>query len=122
MDGYRWRCLEEDIEFLSRRLRLTVVIMPYHPAFVSAIAGSPAGQAEARFREAVTRLCGRLGVPCLNYDAAALRDDPDYAFHDLMHLNRRGAIAFSEALAVDLARLSPAEGDRLADRLVSRAR
>lgn len=113
--GIRWQQLGRDIESLAgQNVRLVVVLMPYHPAFLDHIANTPAGQADREFRTDLRALCGRLGIPYREYDAACLGvDNPDHLFHDFLHFNRDGAKLFTGVLARDLASLGivPASGE-----------
>lgn len=103
--GIRRQRLGRDLRRLTESgARLVVVLMPCHPAFLAHIAGTASGEADQAFQADVRTLCGQLGITCLEYDATCLgTGDPDRLFHDLVHLNRDGARAFTAALARDLA-------------------
>jgi len=107
-DGLRRRQLERDLETLAGQVRLTVVLMPYHPAFTESLESTSANRAEREFREAILALSQQLGFDCLSYSVECLQAlDPDLLFHDLVHLNRRGAEVFTNVLARDLFRHHP---------------
>ena len=105
IDGVRWRQLEADLLSLIRAGAQVVVLdAPEHPAFLQCIAGTGNGVANTRFHEQLRVLCQRNDIPILRYRTEWHgHRDPDALYHDLLHLNRRGALLLSERVGRDLA-------------------
>lgn len=103
-DGVRWARMQQDVRTFARlEHRLILVIMPFHPAYVRALEGTPPAFAERKFRERIHDLCRELNVPCLDYDENwCAGSDPNPLFVDVVHLSPGGARQFSTRLARDL--------------------
>lgn len=107
IDGVRWRLLQSDLRALQREgARVVMVDSPFHPSWITRIAGTPEGDAFHAFRKNLADLSQRMNIPLLSYQDEWLGDgDPDKLFWDLVHLNTDGARVLSERIAEDLTRL-----------------
>jgi len=105
LNGVRWRIFETDVQALLRLgAKVVLVDCPDHPAWLERIAGTPFGDTNALFHAKLRGFCQRLRIPLLKYDSEWCPGcEPDEVFYDFVHLNREGAIRFSERVAQDLA-------------------
>lgn len=86
------RLLDAFLEALSRRTRVLVVLVPYHPEVYQAIRGAPETAGVVRAEEEIRRIAARLDLPVAgSYDPqqAGLTGED---FYDGMHA-RAGAMA-----------------------------
>ena len=108
INGLRWRQLQRDLQGLKAAgVQLVLLDSPDWPRFSRIVAGSPRGEARARFSAKLAGLCRELDVPLLSYDAGCFGAwDLDRLFRDPIHLNREGAGLLSEIVGGDLRSLA----------------
>ncbi|MBI4718985.1 MAG: hypothetical protein HY763_14355 [Planctomycetes bacterium] len=113
-DGVRGALLERDLRgLLETGAQVVLFDPPLHPAFETAMAGTRATAEQERFVGRLVEVSRSLNIPLCRVELDELGDDPASLFHDLTHLNGRGATRLSERLAERLKELTRAGAIRL---------